>query len=110
MLPSWVNDTIDAEEPTWVEERGKQVKTYLGFPIAVPGCSVQPGAATTDLALRDNVRIAWTVFVPPGVAISRHAKITWQGEDYMVDGAPLPWRSPLGGLDHTVLALVRWEG
>ena len=111
MLPSWADDRVNVIEPTWVDERGKQVAVYPDVPgTPVDGCSVQSGAATTQLQMRDNVAIEWTAFVPPEATITRHAQIKWQGEKYKIDGIPLPVRSPLGTLDHTVLPLIRWEG
>ena len=110
MLPSFATDTITVEEPVWVEERGKRVKTYPGPGVEIPGCSVQPASASSDLMLRDNVQILFTVFMPNGPVVSRFAKITFAGDQFAIDGVPYGWRSPLGGGDHVVLHLVRWEG
>ena len=110
MLPGWASDQVVLTEPVWVDDRGAQVETYPGPGVAVSGCSVQPGAATTDLQMRDNAQILWTAFLPPAEPVTRHARVTWQGEHYQIDGAPQVWKSPLGSLDHIVLPLVRWEG
>lgn len=110
MLPPWAVDEIVVTEPVWVDDRGTQVATYPGPGVPVAGCSVQPGAATLDLQARNNAEIEWTAFVPPGAVVTRHHQVTWQGENYKIDGAPLVWTSPLGDLDHIVLPLIRWEG
>lgn len=110
MLPSFTRDVVTLVEPTWVEERGNKVATYPGPGVEVGGCSVQPGAATEDMARRDNVVVRATVFLPPGVAVTRHAKVIFEGDEFQIDGIPMRWRSALGGADHTVLALVDWQG
>ena len=110
MLPSFATDTITLEEPTWVEVRGKKIRTYPGPGIKVDGCSVQPGNATTDLQLRDNAQIRYTAFLPADVAVTRFAKVTYEGVEFAIDGIPLRWRSPLGTVDHIVLPLIAWEG
>ena len=110
MLPSWATDVVTLVEPTWVDERGKQVAVYGDEGVAVSGCSVQPGASSEDLALRDNAEVAATAYLPPGVAVSRHARVLWDGGVYEVVGEPQKWRSPLGSLDHIVVALTRREG
>ena len=111
MLPSFVSDEVVLEEPVWVDERGKQVATYPGTATAaVSGCSVQPGAATADLQLRDAVTILYTAFIPADTAVTRHAKVTFEGDEFAIDGVPLRWKSPLGTVDHIVLPLIVWEG
>lgn len=111
MLPTFANEAITLEEPVWVDERGKRVATYPGTNIVtVSGCSVQPGAATTDLQLRNNVTIYYTAFIPAETVVTRHAKVTYEGEDFAIDGVPLRWNSPLGTADHIVLPLILWKG
>lgn len=110
MLPSFATDTITLTEPTWIVERGKKVATYPGAGVAVTGCSVQPGPATADLQARDNVTIYYTAFIPAGTAVSRHARVEYEGDHYRIDGVPLRWKSPTGAVSHIVLPLIDWEG
>lgn len=111
MLPSFANDTLTVEEPVWVEERGKRTRTYPGTNVVtVEGCSVQPGAVSTELSLRDNTQILVTAFLPAGTVVSRFAKIVYETDEYSIDGIPQRWKSPLGTVDHIVLPLIAWEG
>ena len=111
MLPSFADDVVTLEEPVWINERGKQVATYPGTAAkSVLGCSVQPGSATVDLQARDNVTILYTAFIPAGTPVTRHAKVTLEGDEFAIDGVPLRWKSPLGTVDHIVLPIIAWEG
>lgn len=111
MLPSWADDDVVITPPTWVSDRGKQIATYdSGDAVTVSGCSVQPGPATEDLRLRDNVTIIYTAFLPAGTRVDRHSRVTFEGDDFAIGGVPLRWKSPTGAVDHVVLPLIMWEG
>lgn len=108
---SWAGDTIWVEEPEWVTERGKTVATYPGINVTeVPGCSVQDGAASNDRAGRDNIIFDLLVLAPAWLQVSRHAKITANGQAWKIEGKPGVWRSPTGSLNYTELKLIDWEG
>jgi hypothetical protein len=113
MLPSFATQTIEVVEPTMVEERGQLVPDWDAEPASVtpvPGCSVQPGASSEDLAGRSNVIVRWTVYAPPGIPVTAHSRVRYDGRLYSVDGEPARWPSATGALDHTVLLLIDWEG
>lgn len=113
MLPSFATQTIEIVEPHLVDDRGKQVPDWDAEPAAVTpvaGCSVQPGASAEVLTARTAVTVRWTVYAPPGLPVTAHSGVRYAGRLYQVDGAPSLWPSPTGGLDHTVLLLIDWEG
>lgn len=76
----------------------------------VTGCYVEAGTTQEDLVNRDEVRVAWTVFAPAGVDVVATDRVEHAGVDYEVVGAPAPMESFTGRLDHTVIALQKWEG
>ena len=112
MLPSFATDTITVVEPTMVDQRGTLRPTYdpPASTRTVTGCSVQPGAATEDLAGRTQQTVRFTVYAPPGTHASALAAVDWEGQRYAVDGQPLAHRSPTGATSHVVLLLVDWKG
>lgn len=110
MLPSFADDRIVITEPVWVEDRGSKHPTYPGPGVTVDGCSVQPGVASEDLQLRDNVIVRYTAFIPPGTPVTRHARVTFEGDDYAIEGVPLRHKSPTGAVSHILAALIDWEG
>ena len=110
MLPSWASERIVVTEPVWVDERGSKVATYPGPGAFVEGCDVQPGASANDQALRDNITIRKTVFLPPGTPITRHARVSHGGADYAIEGEPQVWQSPFGTVSHVMLLLIDWSG
>lgn len=103
-------DTILVEEPVWVEDRGKRVKSFTGVSVPVAGCNVQPGPSSVDRARRDNVQVRFTVYAPAGLDVSRFARVTVGGVGYSLNGIPEVWKSPTGGIGHVVLELIDWEG
>lgn len=110
MLPGFATDTITTEEPTWVDQRGKKVATYPGPGREVDGCSVQAATSTTDRANRDSATWELTALLPPEATVSRLAKITFEGDEYQIQGRPNRWKSPTGAVSHTELHLIAWEG
>jgi hypothetical protein len=112
MLPSFASEAITAVRPSWVEERGKQVPDYdnPAATLVVPGCEVQPGASTEDIAARQNVIIRWTVWAPPGADLRAQDAVDYEGHRYAIDGEPMRWKSPTGALSHLQLYLIDWEG
>lgn len=110
MLPSWARQSVTITEPVWVDERGAKVATYPASGVVVEGCDVQPGNATQDLNLRDNIIVRKTVYLPPGTPITRHARITHDGVNYAIEGEPMVWSSPFGTVSHVAVLLVDWEG
>lgn len=76
--------------------------------LVIRYCSVQPGATEEDLQNREGVLIQWTVYAPAGADVRATDAVDFQGVRYAVDGEPKRWMT--GILDHTVIALRRWEG
>lgn len=76
--------------------------------LVINFCSVQPGATDEDLQNREGVLIQWTVYAPAGADVRATDAVVFEGVRYAVDGEPKRWKSGL--LDHTVIALIRWEG
>lgn len=110
MFVSFARETVVVVEPVIVEQRGKKVRTYPDTGVSVAGCSVQPGASSEDTALRENVTIRWTVFMPPNVRVSAYSKVIVRGRAYQVEGEPQEWRSPTGRVSHVAVYLVDWKG
>ena len=110
MLPSFARDTVTITEPVWVSERGKQTKTYPGPGVEVHGCDVQQGASDSDRAGRDNLQVAYTALLPPGTPVTRHARVTYEGEHFRVEGRPNRVKSPTGAVSHVSVLLMDWEG
>lgn len=110
MLPSFANDSVMIAEPEWREERGKKVKVYPALGRMVKPVIVQEGSSSPTFDQRDAVEIRKVVFLNPDVEVTRHARVTYEGEHYRVYGAPHVWRSPSGIASHTHIDLVDWEG
>lgn len=112
MLPSFVRETITVVDPVWVDDRGTPVADYGpgATRTVVPGCSVQPGASSEDLAGRTHVTVRWTVYAPPGTVVAADSAVEYEGRRYAVDGEPARWKSPTGAVSHLVLYLIDWEG
>ncbi|MDO5676510.1 MAG: hypothetical protein Q4G35_03265 [Propionibacteriaceae bacterium] len=71
---------------------------------------VEPGASADEFGDRDLTSIELTVRIYGHPDIDRRDAIEIDGVRYRLEGKPLRHRSASRRLDHTVLALARWEG
>jgi len=76
----------------------------------VKGCDVQPGTTQEYLIGRDNVLVAWTVFVPGRVDVTEFDRVLFNGRTYEVYGHPAEWDSYSGRQDYTEIVLKDWSG
>lgn len=112
MLPSFADDVVQVIEPSWFDDRGTATADY-NTPASVtpvPGCSVQYGASSEDLAGRTNLTVRYTVLAPPGAPITEHSAVEFEGVRYSVEGMPARWKSPTGAVSHVSVLLVDWRG
>ena len=111
MIPSWARQAVEIVPARWETIRGKRVAVYdQADAFTVRGCHVEDGASMSDRQFRDGVTIRYTAFLPPGVEVDRHAKVTYDGDEYRIDAKPYRYQSPTGAVSHTVLYLIDWEG
>lgn len=112
MLPSWCATTVTVTRPKQVSERGTTVPDWSqGTDHTVGGCSVQPSSTATSWSdARMPVTYDATLYAPPGADVRDGDLVTADGVTYAVDGAPMPWRSPTGAVDHVQANLVHWRG
>ncbi len=112
MLMSFMRQEVTVVRPSWLDDRGTLVPDWdePDSTQVVKGCSVQPGASVESLGGRQGVTIRWTVYMPPGVDMSAHDGILYEGKRYQIDGVPRPWQSPTGRLSHIEVLLIDWQG
>lgn len=112
MLVSWASQTLTVVSPIFIDDRGKKVATFP--PDAprreVPGCDVQPGGSSEDLALRQNLIIRFTALLPAGAIVSESDQIIYQNRPFAIDGAIEDWFSPTGAISYRKLVLIDWKG
>lgn len=111
MLPSFARQTVTVARAPYIDSRGTQVRDWsAAVETAVAGCSVQPNAsdtAWTDTSQAVTVRAR--LWCPPGTDIQAGDRVTVEGVQYAVEGAPMAWQSPTGAIDHIEAALVDWR-
>lgn len=83
-MPDWATVAVTIERPATKEARGARVPDQ--------------SATTTRM----------TLFAPPGTDVRRGDRVTYAGTRYAIDGEPIRYPSPLGGLDHIECSLVDW--
>lgn len=107
----WALVTVTVTRPGTKESRGAIVADWSGATSReVGGCWVGNQSTSTDAGEEGreaNARA--TLYAPPGADVRRGDKVTYAGADYAVDGEPLPYPSPLGGIDHIECPLVDWS-
>lgn len=111
-LPSWAADTVTIIRPSMVSERGKDRPDY-NSPAStetVGGCSVQPAGTSENLSGRQASLSRLTLYMPAGTEVGAHDMVLWQGVRYHATGASQAWRSPFGGVSHSIVSLTEWEG
>lgn len=111
-LPSWANDTIVRKRPGTIDRRGSTEPDWSKTTdLTIAGCSMQP--ASTSLSQDGRVlgiADAYTLYCPPGTDIQAGDKISYNGNDYLVNGEIRIWNSPTGRVSSLQAQLQRWEG
>lgn len=106
----WRLVTVRVTRPGTKASRGATVADWDSATTRdVGGCWVGNPSTSADQARegRDaNVRA--TLYAPPGADVMAGDRVTYAGVDYAIDGEPLPYPSPLGGVDHIECPLVDW--
>ena len=125
MLPSFCRDTVTVVHPGVRHERGAPIPDWENATeTVVDGCSYQPYATTTN-TVREHVGVAPLVrpikdegrlYMPPGTEIADgDAVLVPVGESravrrFLVNGIPMPWRSPTGRVSHVAVELIAYKG
>ena len=112
MLPSWCKTTVTVRRAPLVDSRGTKVRDWSAYvEHEVTGCSVQPASSATAWTdQRQPVTYDAVLYAPPGADVEDGDRIVYAGATYAVDGAPMPWASPTGAIDHVQANLVTWRG
>lgn len=116
MLPSWCKDTVTVVHPSMSESRGTVVPNWANAQRhVVRGCSVQLPTTTMELDGRTQTALRGTLYAPPSASIRAGDRIEWTdftgvAHDLLVDGEPMPWKSPTGRVTHVQARLAEWEG
>lgn len=111
MLPSFAKRTVIIERAPYKDSRGTKVRDWAGTltKTTVSGCELQPVAS--DTAWTDTsqaVTIEARLWLPAGTDIQPDDRVEAGGVLYAIQGAPKPWQSPTGAVDHIECDLVRW--
>ena len=110
-MPDWATVTVTVERPATKEARGARVADWSGATrTEVAGCWVGNASSSSDPS--DQGRAATTrltLYAPAGTDVRRGDRVTYAGTRYAIDGEPLAYQSPFGGIDHIECALVDWE-
>ena len=111
MLPSFARKTITVSRAPYIDSRGTKVKDWEhAVDHTVAGCSLQPvqgDTAWTDTTQAVTVRAR--LFLPPDADVRPDDRITADGFQYAIAGAPMPWESPTGAVDHIEASLIDWR-
>lgn len=113
-LPALIaGQSIEIQRPVMVKDHGSDVPDWSQEPLetlTVTGCSVQPGAGSSDRIGRDAVQSGWTAWVPLGTEVGVFDRVAVPGyPGYLqITGQPEYWAT--GWLQHEVLHLEAWKG
>lgn len=111
MLPSFANKTVTVLRAPLVDSRGTKERDWSNCTShVVNGCSFQPSAASLGLDIREAVSSDAVLYAPWDADIRAADRIQYRGRTYVAMGDPLPWESPTGALDHSVVNLEAWHG
>lgn len=111
MLPSFCNQTITRLRPSTKQSRGSTIFDWSNPDrLEIGGCSVQPMATS----LSEDGRVLgiseqMTAYVPEFADVKEGDRIEFEGDTYVINGAPKRWTAPLR-LSNIQLNLSRWEG
>ena len=116
-LPSFARDTVTVMRASRIVERGVEIYDWdQAETHDIPGCSVQftttalNGVLSANKFARDSLMTRAILYMPPGSDIQKGDRIIFNGDRYLIDGAPYEMISPTGRLTHIKCNLVDWEG
>lgn len=111
MLPSFCKKAVTVERAPYVDSRGTRIRDWSQAQSwSVSGCSVQPNSSDTDWTdTAQAVTVRARLWMPPGSDIQADDRVTVDGVQYAVSGAPMAWESPTGAVDHIECALIDWR-
>ena len=112
MLPSFCRDAVTVKRAQLTDKRGTKVLDWSNpLEFELSGCSMQPNTTTRDFDGRTiQVTEDWTIYAPPGSDLQAGDRIEWQGLEFEINGAPMPWSSPTGRVSHIWARLNEWRG
>lgn len=111
MMPSWARDTVAVHRAEYKTERGTKIRDWSNAQThTIANCSFQHANSKTSWSdPRQAVTVRANLWVPPGSDIAAGDLVEFDGVKYAIDGAPHPWRSPSGCVDHIQCALIDWR-
>lgn len=112
-LPSFCRDTVVRLRPRSKMVRGTSVPDWHDpDKLEIAGCSIQELTTGSDRAnRRDNsVSVGARLYAPSDADIRDGDRIVADGQTWLVEGHPLPKRSPTGRVSHLAVALGAWRG
>ena len=112
MLPTWATHAVTIIRPATTTSRGTTIPDWThATETSVSGCSVQPAATSLSQDGRVlGIEDGWTAYIPPGTDVKEGDRVKWNGDVYVINGAPRAWTSPTGRVTHIALNLRRWSG
>lgn len=75
--------------------------------LTITGCRVQPLQSNEYTTDSERIAVRLRTFAPAGSDVTGVDRIRFNGIDYSVDGDPLAWSSPTGGLAHLEFFIER---
>lgn len=111
MLPSFARQSVTRIRPGVKTVRGSDIPDWENATsLVISGCSVQPAATEMSqdgrvLGILDGM----TAYLPPGADVQEGDRIVYNGETYVLDGAPRVWEAAFN-LSHVQIRLRRWSG
>ncbi len=111
MIPSFARQSVTRIRPGVKTVRGSDIPDWdNATSLVISGCSVQPAATEMSqdgrvLGILDGM----TAYLPPGADVQEGDRIVYDGETYVLDGAPRVWEAAFN-LSHVQIRLRRWSG
>ena len=111
MIPSFARQSVTRIRPGVKTVRGSDIPDWENATsLVISGCSVQPAATEMSqdgrvLGILDGM----TCYLPPGADVQEGDRIVYDGETYVLDGAPRVWEAAFN-LSHVQIRLRRWSG
>ena len=111
MIPSFARQSVTRIRPGVKTVRGSDIPDWdNATSLVISGCSVQPAATEMSqdgrvLGILDGM----TAYLPPGADVQEGDRIVYDGETYVLDGAPRKWEAAFN-LSHVQIRLRRWSG
>lgn len=111
MIPSFARQSVTRIRPGVKTVRGSDIPDWdNATSLVISGCSVQPAATEMSqdgrvLGILDGM----TCYLPPGADVQEGDRIVYDGETYVLDGAPRVWEAAFN-LSHVQIRLRRWSG